>query len=270
VLVSTAGSNEVGLWPLPVPEGGACLRCFRVVDVADSRVPSAARPSAPRLVEVPPNPPRGPAAWRLASAAPPATLAASSASVRAFAAQICHGPTAASAGTGPGPGAAAAAALQAGAAWSYLLTAGDDHQVRHWDAAAPGRCFVFCGLPYAQHRPTFAFAAGTGGGAGAAVVNPWRATRGVSGGSSGADDGGSVGSGGGGGGSGGSLLCCYDTVPPSSAAILQAQVPSREGRGPGAADAGAHGGILDIKVIDAGPRKMLVTAGRDGDIKLWR
>jgi hypothetical protein len=45
--------------------------------------------------------------------------------------------------------------------------------------------------------------------------------------------------------------------------------PVKEGRGPCQADTGSKGAILDLKIIDY-PKKMLISCGRDGDIKLWR
>ena len=265
LLVATAGDNEVALWHMPIPDGGACLRCFRSLDVASSRVPSSSRTPAPRLVEVPllrgARGGVGSSSYSI-SAAVAASLrpsasplaSSSSASVRAFIGQICHTPLG-----GLHPSA------------SYLLTAGDDRQIRHWDCSSALKCFVFSGIPYAQHKPTFASSFSSGGGempsssgasertqssryTSAATGSPARSNK------DGCPDDSS--------GQGGTLYC-YDTTTPSPNTMLQAQVPVREGRGPCQADTGSKGAILDLKIIDY-PKKMLISCGRDGDIKLWR
>ena len=49
----------------------------------------------------------------------------------------------------------------------------------------------------------------------------------------------------------------------------QAQMPLREGRGPLPVVSTFKDTILDLKSIDL-PARMILSCGRDGDIRLWR
>ena len=62
---------------------------------------------------------------------------------------------------------------------------------------------------------------------------------------------------------------CYDTATPSVDTIVQAHLPLVEGRGPTQPLNNYKDVILDLKVIDA-PTRMLLSSGRDGEIKLFK
>ena len=212
LLVTTAGDNEVALWSLPIPEDGTSLRCFRALDVAASRIPSSSRSPSPRLVEVA-IPRNGYLAMSIVNN-PTSSLSANksnSSSMRAFIGQICH----TSSGT-----------LHASA--SYVLTAGDDRQIRYWDVASALKCFVFAGIPYAQHKPTFASSFSSDNNAASSKNSPGSPMRsGLNAAANNEDI------------SKGGTLFCYDTTIPSVETILQAQIPVHEGRGPCQADIGS-------------------------------
>ena len=214
LMVTTAGDNEVALWSLPIPEGGASLRCFRALDVAASRIPSSARSPSPRLVEVA-IPRNGYLAMSIVNnPSSSSTLIKSNApSMRAFIGQICH---------------TSSGALQPSA--SYVLTAGDDRQIRYWDLASALKCFVFAGIPYAQHKPTFASSFPSDNNTTTSYRNvPGSPVRSSSQNTAANNE--DISKGG--------TLFCYDTTIPSVETILQAQIPVHEGRGPCQADIGS-------------------------------
>lgn len=68
---------------------------------------------------------------------------------------------------------------------------------------------------------------------------------------------------------GGRLFVGYDTEVPSTDAILQSQLPVREGRGPIPPSNNFKDAILDMKNIDI-PTRLLLSSSRDGTVKLWR
>jgi phosphoinositide-3-kinase regulatory subunit 4 len=78
---------------------------------------------------------------------------------------------------------------------SYLVTAGSDAMIRYWDFSTPAKCFTVSGLLPAQPRPI--------------LSAPTHVNDGVY----------------------GKLFVSHDSALPSADAILQAQLPQREGRG---------------------------------------
>jgi phosphoinositide-3-kinase regulatory subunit 4 len=78
---------------------------------------------------------------------------------------------------------------------SYLVTAGSDAMIRYWDFSSPSKCFTVSGLLPAQPRPI--------------LSAPTSVQEGVY----------------------GRLFLSHDSALPSAEAILQAQLPQREGRG---------------------------------------
>ena len=62
---------------------------------------------------------------------------------------------------------------------------------------------------------------------------------------------------------------CLDSTIPSPNTMLKAQVPIRENRGPLSVVSNYKDTILDLKSIDL-PTRMVLSCGKDGDIKLWR
>jgi WD40 repeat protein len=75
---------------------------------------------------------------------------------------------------------------------SFLMTGGSDRQIRFWDFLSPTKCYTVTGLEATQQKP---------------VVEAPEAF-------------------------GGKLFMSYDNDIPSSDAVLQSQLPIREGRGP--------------------------------------
>ena len=80
---------------------------------------------------------------------------------------------------------------------SYLVTAGTDANIRYWDFSSPSKCFTVSGLIPAQPKPLLSTPSSSGG------------TDGLY----------------------GKLFLSHDSALPSADAILQAQLPQREGRG---------------------------------------
>ena len=117
---------------------------------------------------------------------------------------------------------------------SYLITAGSDRQIRYWDFSAPVKCFTISGLESAQPKPTYE----------SPILDN----------------------------STGKLFVCYDSHIPSQDTILQAHVPLCENRGPLGVLNNYKDAILDLKSIDIGSlaQRMMISCGRDGEIKLWR
>jgi phosphoinositide-3-kinase regulatory subunit 4 len=114
---------------------------------------------------------------------------------------------------------------------SYLVTAGTDKVIRYWDFSTPQKCFAVSGLQPAQPKPTFE-------------------TPSVD-------------------GLYGKLFLSYDSAIPSQDSILQAHLPLREGRGPLQPTSGFRDSITDLKSIDI-PMRIMISASKDGEIKLWR
>jgi phosphoinositide-3-kinase regulatory subunit 4 len=114
---------------------------------------------------------------------------------------------------------------------SYLVTAGTDKNIRFWDFMAPNRCLTVSGLNQTQPKGCY--------------ETPSM------------------------GGFHGKLFMCLDSNVPSADTVLKAQMPLREGRGPLPVVSTYKDSILDLKSIDL-PARMILSCGRDGDIKLWR
>ena len=69
----------------------------------------------------------------------------------------------------------------------------------------------------------------------------------------------------------GKLFVCYDTALPTIETISHSHVPICENRGPIAPVSRFKDAILDLKCIELpNGTKMLVSAGRDGEIKLFK
>lgn len=114
---------------------------------------------------------------------------------------------------------------------SYLVTAGTDRQIRFWDFSSPSRCFTVSGLELGQ--PKSAYESPN-------VENLH-----------------------------GRLYVSYDTALPSTSTLVQAHMPYWENRGPINPINKYKDAIVDLKIIDM-PVRMLLSAGRDGVIKIWR
>jgi hypothetical protein len=132
---------------------------------------------------------------------------------------------------------------------SYMITVGTDRNIRHWDWSNPSRCAVLSGLAPAQHKPAFISSHGISNGyeIRKSVTPPSPITEVIHG----------IGS-----HSvkeyigvemktnenekvrqssspsqpqnhnrGNNLFVCYDTSPPSQSAVIQSQLPLRDGRG---------------------------------------
>ena len=67
----------------------------------------------------------------------------------------------------------------------------------------------------------------------------------------------------------GKLYMCLDSSIPSPDTMLKAHMPLREGRGPLPVVSNYRDSILDLKSLDV-PARMILSCGRDGEIKLWR
>lgn len=89
---------------------------------------------------------------------------------------------------------------------SYLVTAGSDALIRYWDFSSPAKCFTVSGLLPAQPRPVLSSPN--------VVPSAGSMTEGTTGT-----------------GVYGKLFMSHDSALPSAEAILQAQLPQREGRG---------------------------------------
>ncbi|KAJ1426931.1 hypothetical protein B484DRAFT_450462 [Ochromonadaceae sp. CCMP2298] len=117
---------------------------------------------------------------------------------------------------------------------SYLVTAGTDRSIRFWDFSAPSRCFTLSGLEAAQPKAIFD----------APKIN--------------AEGGGT-----------GKLFVCYVAATPSADKILQSHLPIREGRGVVLPSVNTKDAVLDLKTLEL-PLRLVVSGGRDGEIKLWK
>ena len=116
---------------------------------------------------------------------------------------------------------------------SYLITAGTDRQIRYWDFSAPVKCFTVSGLESGQPKPTYE----------SPILDN----------------------------STGRLFVCYDSHIPTQDTVLQAHVPLCENRGPLGVLNNYKDAVLDLKSIDIGlSQRMMISSGRDGEIKLWR
>jgi hypothetical protein len=222
-LVVAAGVNETAVWPLPIPPDGECCKCFRSVPIAMSRDKVE---DSPRLISISlPNHPLAPVQSVVQNllSSPPSSLS-SEPSVRAF---LCH--------------------ISQSIGSSYMITVGTDRNIRHWDWSNPSRCAVLSGLAPAQHKPSFVSCHGISNGydiqksvapqspiteiihgigshsvkeyiGGEVTTNEkekvGQSPRQVQNNSRGHD-----------------LFVCYDTSPPSQNAVLQSQLPLRDGRG---------------------------------------
>lgn len=126
---------------------------------------------------------------------------------------------------------------------SYVITAGCDKMIRFWDFSSPGKCCTIWGLEsQAQPKPTFEAPL---------IMNTYDNTSN------------NVAS--------GKLFVCYDTALPTIETISHGHLPICEGRGPIAAVSKFKDAILDLKCIELpSGTKMLVSAGRDGEIKLFK
>jgi phosphoinositide-3-kinase regulatory subunit 4 len=114
---------------------------------------------------------------------------------------------------------------------SYLVTAGTDKLIRYWDFSTPQKCFAVSGLQAGQPKPTFETPSADG--------------------------------------LYGKLFLSYDSPATSQDSILQAHLPLREGRGPQQSNSVFRDSITDLKSIDI-PMRMMISASKDGEIKLWR
>jgi len=128
-LFAACGPNECAMFDIT---SGSCGECFRTVDVG-SRFTSARLDDIPRLDEVPLSTSARRRALvsqgfgsRLGNA-----ISSSFRSVNAMVGSI---------GTGD---------------HSFLITGGSDCRIRHWDFAAPSKCYVSSGIEGVQPRPTF-------------------------------------------------------------------------------------------------------------------
>lgn len=65
------------------------------------------------------------------------------------------------------------------------------------------------------------------------------------------------------------LVICRDASIPSADVLVQSQKPLLDGHGPVPPVQSFRDAILDLKCIDL-PMKMMVSCGRDGDVKLWK
>jgi len=139
---------------------------------------------------------------------------------------------------------------------SYLITAGTDRSIRFWDFTSSSRCYTISGLESAQPKSIFD----------SPKLND---------------------------GTVGKLFVCYVPSSPSIEKILQSQLPAREGRGVVMPSVNSkvrcsstnypnllaftvqympnlkQGGFLDIKHLEY-PLRAIISASRDGEIKLWR
>jgi len=116
---------------------------------------------------------------------------------------------------------------------SYLITAGTDRQIRYWDFTSPMKCYTISGLESAQPKPTFE----------SPLIDNVA----------------------------GKLIVCYDSHMPTQDTILQSHVPLCENRGPIGVLNNYKDAILDLKSIDTGTyQRLMISCGRDGEIKLWR
>lgn len=218
-LVVAAGTNETAVWPLPIPHGGECFKCFRSVPIANSR---SKVEGSPRLVSVSlPNHPLAPVESVVQNLLSSPSSSPCEPSVRAF---LCHiSPTVGS---------------------SYMITAGTDKNIRYWDWSSPSRCAVLSGLAPAQHKPAFVTNHNlvTGYDVRKSVSPPSPITEIIHGigthsvkeyvGEAMTNEKEKERVGQGQGHSRGhNLFVCYDTSPPSQNALLQSQLPVRDGRG---------------------------------------
>lgn len=127
---------------------------------------------------------------------------------------------------------------------SYLITAGCDKMIRYWDFSSTGKCCTIWGLEsHAQPKPTFEAPL---------IMNTYDNNNSNN-----------VAS--------GKLFVCYDTALPTIETVSHSHVPICENRGPIAPVSRLKDAILDLKCIELpNGTKMLVSAGRDGEIKLFK
>eukprot|EP01035_Chromulina_nebulosa_P016924 gene16924-22415_t len=112
---------------------------------------------------------------------------------------------------------------------SHLITGGTDKQIRFWDFITPTKCYTVSGLEPSQQKPTYD------------APESFQ----------------------------GKLFVSYDTDLPSTDAIVQAQLPMREGRGPMPPANNFKDAIVDLKTIDI-PIRLMISSSKDGTVKLWR
>eukprot|EP01039_Chlorochromonas_danica_P000671 gene672-726_t len=117
---------------------------------------------------------------------------------------------------------------------SYLITAGSDRHIRYWDFRAPEQCYTVAGLEATQSKSLFATPK-----IGNNDASPGR------------------------------LFVCYVSSLPSAQTLMQTHQPVRELRGLVAPSVNCRDGVTDLKDLEV-PMRMLISASRDGEIKLWR
>lgn len=133
---------------------------------------------------------------------------------------------------------------------SYLITAGTDRYIRYWDLKSPEGCFTFAGLQHAQPKSIYVTRKVSEEPYSQGQQNFGPSTRPSS----------------------GKLFVCYTSTTPSVDKILQSHLPIREGRGLSLSPPVPRDGIQDLKDLEMKSTggRLLLSAGRDGEVKIWR
>jgi len=131
---------------------------------------------------------------------------------------------------------------------SYLITAGDDRKIRYWDLANAVNSYTVCGLLPDQSKPRYSshiYDQGTSQPLSVSQANVQQAN---------------------------SKFAVYQEVSSATATSLDVEsqnLLSPSKAIPSAPSVNHHESILDLKMLEL-PHRMLISAGRDGVVKVWK